>query len=317
MTSELARVSCPFCSTAGDLDTTCPTCQTAHHAECWAAAGGCANNRCSSRLTRIDTPPQGLPVIIEAEIVRDGDEQPSRRMPLWGWIAIGVAVAAIIGVVLMLTVFASEPEAEPTPVPTVPPIVVPQVTGLPFPAAREELLALGLQVLFEERVTDAEDEGVVLEQSIPPLSEAASGDGISLVVADAPAPTPTPTPTPAPDGAPSDGASPPTAPASPTDPVPTPTATPVTASGPVLDPPIVAIVESPRDRTRAEQFVEEYTQRGYDAQILASDDYPQWQPGVFVVYVQSFEDRETAIQYCQEEFGTYPRGCYVLDTRAR
>jgi hypothetical protein len=303
--------ACPFCGGPGPFPLVCGTCATGHHAECWRLSGGCAVEGCASRLDRDDTPPRGLDVVVvDVEAVED-DGAPRRRAPAWAWWAAGAALLLLAG---SAALFAST--RAPAPEPTVEPLIVPQVEGLDFSLARDELQALGLLLTFEMVPTEGVEAGVVVEQSLAPLSQALPGDTIDLVVAAEVPETPTPTPTPArSDGTPSEAATVPAAP-----PAPTPTTTPApapTPTGPALDPPFVAIVESPRDRARADELAAGYRARGYDARILLSDDYPRWQPGVVVVYVAQFDERADGVAYCREEFGPDPRDCYVLDTRAR
>lgn len=68
-----------------------------------------------------------------------------------------------------------------------------------------------------------------------------------------------------------------------------------TAPAGLVTPAFVAIVSSDADEGTAQAMAAELTERGYDGNVLRSDEYESLTPGFWVAYVGPFADAQGAI----------------------
>ena len=254
-----------------------------------------------------DTPPLGLPV-----------HQPDEIEPLviekgggWKWVALAAVVVALgAAAVLVVTLLGGGPE-EPELV------LVPQVTDFEWQQARTILDDAGFVPVHEGVLRDEGEPGTVFEQDPPPNSRAEVGGFVAIYYVIRPEPAVAPAATGAAESATTTSApSPSASPAS--------TATPAAGDPQVntaepLDPPWIAIVQSPDNEDDArrlyqERYAEDYPDGGY----LYSSDFSQMRDGFWVVYLAQFETQAAADAFCRETFGAPPPGrqpdCYSRTT---
>lgn len=108
----------------------------------------------------------------------DGGQDEDKKRPWLVWLLVAVALASIVGIVLMLTNGAAEPDAEP--------VLVPDLVGVEEAIAQEEIESLGLTYRpVMERSADVEA-GHVVSTDPPGGTEVQEGDTVTVVVSQGP-----------------------------------------------------------------------------------------------------------------------------------
>lgn len=263
-------------------------------------------------MTTEQTPPLGLPLPEREEIVPLVIERGSG----WKWVAIGaLAIALGLGVAFALATFGGDEEPAEL-------VLVPQVTDFGWQDARSILEDAGFVPVHEGVVRSEGVDGTVFEQDPPANSRAESGGFVEIyytirpptdedgaAAAGPPETTTAAVESPVPD--PGD------APATETTPSPAPSVAP--SGGRALDPPWIAIVQSPDNEDDARRLYEERYAADYpDGGYLYSSDFGQMRDGFWVVYVGQFDSQADAQAFCSSEFGAPTPGrqpdCYVRTT---
>ncbi|WP_341253119.1 SPOR domain-containing protein [Euzebya pacifica] len=262
-------------------------------------------------MTSEQTPPLGLPLPEREEIVPLVIERGSG----WKWVAVGALVIALgLGVAFAVTALGGDEEG------TADLVLVPQVTDFGWQDARGILEEAGFVPVHEGVVRTEGTDGTVFEQDPPANSRAASGGFVEIYYTIRPpadedgtaAVEPPETTTAGVEASPSEVGGTPVA-------SPSPAASVAPPGGEPLDPPWIAIVQSPDNEDDARRLFEERYAADYpDGGYVYSTDFGQMRDGFWVVYVGQFETQADAQAFCSAEFGAPSPGrqpdCYVRTT---
>ena len=329
MLTGVSSTACAYCLAEldGEDTTQCPTCDVAHHRQCWVEAGGCAAVGCrapaspTTALAATAWPTAAAETTPEPEVApshappSDSGEPPagSRRSRRWFILialVLGCAAAGAAGAVMLSD---TDSDGETTPRPAVaetarpatqdPPteperIAIPDVEGLEYVDAHFELSEAGFEVVRRQRDSD-EAAGTVVSQAPDAGSMRREDSRVTVYVARERAAVADTTAS----------AEPHRGTASDIGPAPQP-------SGIVVDPstPTWIVVLNSLDvgvhgQADGVTLAQQYRGQGIEARVLLSTEFSSLNAGYWVVYSGSYHREDDAAAHCRSIRWAAPE-CY-------